>query len=182
MHSEGTAHRKGDHIAGKNASDGPEKSKKPGAYSDLECEKLKAGEVISETLKAVIGAISSTSEQLLMTAIDRALENEDFITHLNDGIVRYLYAAAFLSFAGKEITKENLANAITSLDVKPNYEFIDIILNTKLKSHLAYVYTYYYLLVNGMTVSEKKLISTAKSLGIKADKATAAEVLKFVQK
>ena len=117
-----------------------------------------------------------------MTAMGRALENEDFIMHLNDGIVRYLYAAAFLSFAGKEITKENLTNAIISLDVKPNYEFIDIILDTKLKSHLAYVYIYYYLLVNGTAVSEKKLIDTAKSLGIKADRATAAEVLKFVQK
>jgi ribosomal protein L12E/L44/L45/RPP1/RPP2 len=138
--------------------------------------------VISETLKAVIGAISSSSEQLLMSGLDKALKNEDFIAHLNDGIVRYLYAAAFLSFAGKEITKENLTKVITSLEVEPNDKFMEIILATKFKSHLAYVYTYYFLLVNGMAVTEKKLIDTAKSLGIKANHETAAEVLKFVQK
>jgi ribosomal protein L12E/L44/L45/RPP1/RPP2 len=169
-------------MAGKNAPDGPTKSRKPGAYSDLECEKLKAGEVISETLRAVIGSISSTSEQLLMSGLNSALENGDFIAHLDDGIVRYLYAAAFLSFAGKDISKDNLANVIKSLDVEPDDEFMDIILATKFKSHLAYIYTYYFLLVNGMAVTEKKLIATVKFLGIKADRETAAEVLKFVQK
>jgi ribosomal protein L12E/L44/L45/RPP1/RPP2 len=136
---------------------------------------------VSETMKAVVSAVFSTSQQLLMSSLDKTMQNKEFLAHLDDGIVRYLYAAAFLSFAGKEINKQNLTDVIASLDQKPNDKYIDILLSTKLRSHLMYVYIYYFLLVNGMTVSEKKLLDTAKLLGIKADRATADEVLKFVQ-
>jgi ribosomal protein L12E/L44/L45/RPP1/RPP2 len=137
--------------------------------------------VARETLKAVIKAIFTTSEQLMISALEKALKNEDFASHLNDGIIRYLYAAALLSFAGKEIDRENLAAAIGSLGISPDYKFIDIVMAANLKGHLTYVYAYYYLLVNGVAVSEQKLIETVESLGIKADRHAAEEVLKFVQ-
>ena len=129
----------------------------------------------------MIRAIFTTSEQLMMSALDNALQNEVFASHLDDGIIRYLYAAALLSFAGKEISRQNLAEAIRSLGIEPNREFIDIVLSTKIKGHLAYVYAYYFLLVNGVTVSERGLMAAVESLGIKADRRNASEVLKFVQ-
>jgi ribosomal protein L12E/L44/L45/RPP1/RPP2 len=171
----------GEDIKGKRASGRKSANAASENCGSAELEKLKSGEVINETLKAVVRAIFITSEQLIMSALDKAMKNKDIAAHLNDGIIRYLYAATLLSFVGKEINRENLTGVIKSLDVAPNNEFIDIVLSANLKGHLVYVYAYYYLLVNGAEVSEQKLIETVESLGIKADRRTAAEVIKFAQ-
>lgn len=150
--------------------------------SELECEKSRAAVQMSDTLKAVVTAIFSSCLQILMLALGQHLENKEFVAHLDDGIARYLYAAALLSFASKEIDRKNLTAVISSLDIIPNQKLVDIILSMKLKSHLGYVYIYYYLLVNGVSVTEEKLVQTAEALGIKGDVKSAAELLKFLQK
>jgi ribosomal protein L12E/L44/L45/RPP1/RPP2 len=150
--------------------------------SQAELEKMKSCEVISETMKAVIRAVFSTSEQLMMSTLDKAMKNEGIALHLDEGIIRYLYAAALLSFAGKDINKENLAGVIKSIGMEPNGEFVDLVLSSGIKGHLVYVYAYYYLLVNGVAVSEQGLMDTVESLGTKADRRTAAEVIRFAQK
>lgn len=173
--------KRGGGIKEKHAAGGEDLNEGSGYYGPVECETLKNGATACETLKAVIKAIFATSEQLMMSTLNEALKNKEFALHLNDGIVRYLYAAALLGFVGKEINRENLAGVIRSLDIEPNYKFIDIVLTTNIKGHLAYVYAYYYLLVNGMMVSAQRLADTVESLGAKADRRTASAVLEILQ-
>ncbi len=133
-------------------------------------------------MDALIKAVFATSEQLTMLSMNLALKNKEFVSHLHDGIVRYLYAALLLSFVGKDINGKNLVGVIKSLGVEPNQKFIDILLGTNVEGHpvfistLVYVYAYYYLLANGVEVTEQKIMELVEAIGVKEDTRTAVEI------
>jgi len=133
-----------------------------------------------ESLKAVINALGDTAQRLIMYGLQKALENPKIKAHVKDGIMHYLYVAAFLSFSGREITKESLGSIIKSLDIKPNELFVDMILKADIESHLVYAYAFYLLLASGKSTSEANVMKVIAALGMEPDRTRAAAIRTFI--
>lgn len=131
---------------------------------------------------ATIDNITKIVRKLLTAELQRLLGENAVKAYLEEGIANYIYAAGFLSLAGRDITKESLASMVESLGVKPNEILLDAVFKAGIKSHLMYVYAYYYLLSTGKEIGVEDLEAVLTKLGISVDKAAASEAIVFMNK
>ncbi len=132
-------------------------------------------------LKALLGSLNSTTEKIVMSEFRRALADKELSSHINSGVMQYLYAAGFLSYCAKEINRENLKKVISAMGSVPDDKMIDIVLKLDMKSHLVYVYAYYFLVANGKDISEPRISELIEAIGMAPDKERIAEMLKFLK-
>ena len=98
------------------------------------------------------------------------MESPEIKSNIGKGIVNYVLAAGLLSFAGREIDKKNLTAVVASMGITPDSKMADSLLLTGAKSHLVYLYAYYFLLAGKVPVSEEKMIDVIAALGLKPDR------------
>ncbi len=127
--------------------------------------------------ESVVKAVADTCAQLLIAELQKALSNEDVRSHVKDGVMSVLFAAAFLSFAGREITKESLTNVLKVIHLEPNPKMVDLVLGAGIKNHLIYAYAYYFILVNGLDATESEIADVVGVLGLSANLQTIREVV-----
>lgn len=132
-------------------------------------------------LKAIVNAVSNTSQNLIIASLGRALKNDSIRSYINKGIMAYLYAAGFLSFAGKEISRDSLSRALKAIGISPNDDLIQAILSADIKSHLVYVYAFYYLLANGMKVTEDEISDAVRAVGMEPEHSRIIDILEFLE-
>ncbi len=137
---------------------------------------------IRESLAATIKAVTRVSSKIIITELEQLLMSPEIIKNAPNGIMTYVYAAGFLSFSGREINKKNMHSVVSALGIEPNERLIGVILSPELniKSHLIYVYGFYFLLVNGVIPTEDDIIKIVSSVGEKGDRQTASEVCDFI--
>lgn len=140
------------------------------------------GEHRYEAIEDILNDISAISSKMLMHSLSGVLRDHDVVDLLKQGIMPYIYAAGFLSFAGREINEENLTNTISSLGMTPSKRIIGLFLESRVRSHLVYVYSFYFLLANGERATKERMVRVAESLGIKADHVAIDQVIDFLKK
>ena len=140
------------------------------------------GEHRYEALEAILKDISLTSSKMIMHSLSGVLRDRAVVDLLKHGVMSYIYAAGFLSFAGREINEESLSNAVHSLGMVPNKKVIRLFLESRVKSHLVYIYSFYFLLANGERATKQRIAHVAESLGMKADHAAIDQVIEFLKR
>jgi ribosomal protein L12E/L44/L45/RPP1/RPP2 len=133
------------------------------------------------TLEAIINSVTSSSAKLIMLELRKVLSDKEVQESLTEGIMPYIYAAGFLSFAGREITKDSLTKTIESVGIKPNIKHIETLGKVGLKSHLIYLYAFYFILANGHMATEKDMEKVVESVGADTDHKNAQDILKFLE-
>ena len=123
-----------------------------------------------ELLQSIVSAVSSSSYKYILSTFKRLVESPEIKPNIGKGIINYVLAAGLLSFAGREIDKKSLTNVVESLGVAPDSKMADSLLTTGIKSHLVYLYAYYFLLAGRIPVSEQKMMDVVMALGLKPDK------------
>ncbi|MGI0141024.1 MAG: hypothetical protein ACREBF_00005 [Candidatus Micrarchaeales archaeon] len=66
--------------------------------------------------------------------------------------------------------------------VNPNETILNALFASNLKSHLVYIYAYYFLLSMGRDISIDSLNAVLKAIGVPEDKERAAEAIAFLNK
>jgi ribosomal protein L12E/L44/L45/RPP1/RPP2 len=140
------------------------------------------GERKYEAIEAILKDISLTSSEMIMHSLSGVLRDRDVVDLLKHGMLPYIYAAGFLSFAGREINEENLAKAISSLGMKPNNRIVTLFLESRVRSHLVYIYSFYFLLANGERATKERIMHVVESLDMKVDHAAMDQVIEFLKR
>ena len=58
---------------------------------------------------------------------------------------------------------------------------MQVLLDAKISSHLVYVYAFYYLLTNGMRVTEEEISDAARAVGLEPDHGRIIDILEFLE-
>ncbi|MDE1825866.1 MAG: hypothetical protein KGH61_05190 [Candidatus Micrarchaeota archaeon] len=135
---------------------------------------------IYDAFSATIDNIAEMIKNLLMLELKKTLEEKQVRVHVKEGIALYIYTAGFLSLAGREVTRYNLSKFASLLGSEPDEQLIDVLLKSGVKSHLAYLYAYYFLLTSGKDASIDQILQVMQLLDLPADRARAAEAIRFV--
>ena len=133
-------------------------------------------------LRATLDSLASTSSEYMSSALKQLMENDEIKAHIKQGIMPYIYAAGLLSFAGREITEENLSKLVKAIGIVPNEYLMDVLLKTGIKSHLVYVYAFYYLVASSVGVSTEKMEEVVEALGVQSDMQIAEEMRQLCMK
>lgn len=133
-----------------------------------------------QALIAIIKSLTSASESVLIDQLGKGMKSAEVRSHIKDGILPYVYAAGFLSFAGREIDRDNLSKVIKAIGITPNNAFIDALHNAGIKSHLIYVYAFYFLVANGKETSEENMSAVISALGLQPDKNRISDIRGFL--
>ena len=153
----------------------------PDVIIDKELDEQIASEAGYQAEVAIIRAIGSTVEGIMTYGLRRALQDKGLRGALRSGIMSYLFAAGFLSFAGREINRESITAVTKALGLTPNEELIEKVMGVGLRSHLIYVYIYYFLIAIGREPTEDALGAVVKSLGMEPDKIAILETFGFIK-
>ena len=133
-------------------------------------------------LKALLYSLCDTMQKLMLASFDSILKDKEVAQHISDGIMQYIHAAAFLSFASREINKENISAVVRSLGLVPDERMIDILISSGARSHLIYVYAYYLLVASGKEVNEANICMVVESVGIVPEAKRVGDVLSLINK
>lgn len=132
-------------------------------------------------LKALLVSLFDTTQRLMLYGFEHTLKDKDIALHIQDGMMQYIHAEAFLSFAGREITEEGIAAVVSSMGIEPDMKLIGLLVHSSPKSHLIYVYAYYLLVAEGREVNEKSICKVVESVGIVPDIERVKDVFAFVK-
>ena len=135
---------------------------------------------IYDAFSATIDTVTEMVKSLLMLELKKTLEQKQVAEQVKEGIAVYIYTAGFLSLAGREVTRYNLSKFVSLLGSEPNEQLIEVLLKSGVKSHLAYIYAYYFLLTSGKDASIDQILQVMQLLDLPADRARAAEAIRFV--
>ena len=58
-------------------------------------------------------------------------------------------------------------------------KLIRVLLDAGIKSHLVYIYAYYFLVANGSEPSEANILGVVRTLGLQPDKERVMDILEF---
>jgi ribosomal protein L12E/L44/L45/RPP1/RPP2 len=144
---------------------------------DVEAQKV-LGRATYGSYRAIIKAVTNVSEKIIVKALKDTLANDLAKDRIKE-LIPYLYAATFLSFAGREINEETICSVMEPV-CKPNDERLRIVSQLGLRNHLIYVYSYYYLLANGRDASESAVRDVVKAVGVRFDKKAFDETLEYI--
>ena len=133
------------------------------------------------TLNAIINAVTTSSANIIMAELRKLLEDKDIQASLSEGIMPYIYAAGFLSFAGREINASSLSKTVASLGIEPDINYISMLEKLDIKSHLIYLYAFYFVLANGRMASKDDLVRVVEAAGAEPDLKRAEEIIKFLE-
>ncbi len=131
-------------------------------------------------LKAIINSVATSSQNEMLIGLRSALEDKEIIDNTENGIMQYLYAAGFLSFAGREITKESLAATLGAIGIQSDEKLLDIIMRSGISSHLVYIYAYYFLVANGKDPAGENIAKVVEAIGVSANSQRIREVLALI--
>ena len=140
------------------------------------------GERKYEAIEAILSDISATSYKLIMHSLSTVVKNREVDELIKHGIMPYIYAAGFLSFAGEEINWENLARVVKTLGLVPNERIIMLFLRSGVRSHLIYLYSFYFLLANGEKPTRERIRYVVEAMGQKVDHSALEDVLDFLRR
>jgi len=137
------------------------------------------GELALDAMRAILDELTGSEKSLVESEFKRIISSPSVKGSVKV-VVPYLYAAAFLSFSGREINEENLSKVMKVADITPSERIIGLLLSSNLRSHLPYLYAYYFLLALGKHGSASEIVNMVDSLGIQADKTRINEVFAFL--
>ena len=151
---------------------------------DAYTETVDADKAVLETelavLRALMSAIASTESSFISAEFRRIVQTPAIIEHANE-MMPYLYAAAYISYAGREITEETVGAVLRAARFVPDRKLLRMLENANVKSHLMYIYSYYFLLALGRVGSTDEIMKLVSSLGMEADESRANDVLLFLK-
>lgn len=138
--------------------------------------------VAYSSLSAIIEEVISASKKIMLAELGKLLKQKNLGKAIEKGIMPYIYAAGFLSFAGREINKENLAKAMKAIGAEPDPKMVDALLKTGIRSHVIYVYAFYFLLANGRETSEGNIRRVVDEFGISEESKVLEETLAYINR
>ena len=140
------------------------------------------GERKYEAIEAILRDICAASDRIIMHSLSGVLKDKEVDELIRHGIMPYIYAAGFLSFAGREINHASLASSIRAVGIVPDDRIIALLLGSGVRSHLVYLYSFYFLLANGTAPTEANIAAVVRSIGMAVDRVALDSVLDFLRK
>ncbi|MCL4379695.1 MAG: hypothetical protein M1160_03725 [Candidatus Marsarchaeota archaeon] len=135
-----------------------------------------------EAIEAILRGVCAVSDKIIMRSLSKVLKDREVDELIRHGMLPYVYAAGFLSFAGRSISRNNMASIVQSIGIIPDARIITLFLNSGVRSHLIYLYSFYFLLANGVEPSRDKIAAAVRSLGIDVDAIALDDVLSFLRR
>lgn len=151
-----------------------------GAGEDSGREAVLRRDVDYEVTKAVLDAMSVSTETILLTEFDKILKDEKLMRAVKDNLMSYISTLALLSLALKDESKENISTVMASVGLEFDENILRGIPTTYLRNRLVYVYAFYFLTINGRETSEENIRAVTSALGMEFDKDTFKESLDLI--
>lgn len=130
------------------------------------------------SLKVIVNAVSTSCSRIILSELKKLLGTPEVNSRMKNGIMPYIYAAGFLSFAGREISADNIGKLMSSVGLAADSGIMDVLNGSNLKSHLIYVYAFYFLMANGVAPTSNEVMAVVEAMGMHADEAVANEAIK----
>ena len=146
----------------------------------VESDEVAETEVVVESAFAIVDALLDT-EKAFMRDRFKAMFSSPTIKGRVREALPCLYANALLSLSGKETTKETLEAVLSTVSIKIDPPLVASLCKEGIKSHLLYIYAYYFLLAFGKQGTTKEILNVVRSLGNDAEEQRAVEVLTFLK-
>lgn len=131
-------------------------------------------------LKAIINSVAISSQNAMLIELKNVLGDKEITENVEKGVMQYLYAAGFLGFAGREITKDSLGKTLSAIGVSPDEKLLDIVIRSGIKNHLVYIYAYYFLVANGKDPNAQSIGKVVEAIGMPAEGERIKEALSFI--
>ena len=114
--------------------------------------------------------------QGVLTKVYMKLES----TKIEREVTPYIGAVMFLSFNGKEVTRENVITIIRAIGIEPNNNYLNFISSLNLKNNIiAYAPVVYYLKVVRKEVTLENVLKVISAMGVEPDEEIGKHVLKI---
>lgn len=133
-----------------------------------------------EVSKAVLDAMSSTVESILLYEFEAFIKNNRFMEASKSKFMPYLSALAVLSLTFRDVSNDNLSALMGSADLDFDEKVFDTVPKTYLDNRLVYVHAFYFLVINGKETTEENIRKVVAALNIRYDKKAYGEALKFI--
>ncbi len=133
------------------------------------------------SISAIVKAISVVSSTLILEELKRLMQDQRIAKAAGRGLMPYIYAAGFLSFAGREITRESLSGMVSVMGIKPDKDLIEILMEAGVKNHLVYVHAFYYILASGQNPTYDEMAKVLKGIGIEPDRMAVEETMSYIR-
>lgn len=131
-------------------------------------------------LKAIVSATADSSARWTYKEFARIMADSNVQEHL-DNIMPYMYASALLSFSGREINDDNISKLFNALGFSVNHEMTQMLTGkVNIKSHLLYIYVYYFLVALGKENTAENMLKVTDALGAVSERSRVGDVLKFL--
>ena len=156
--------------------------KKEGMAKQAESASMDIEQITLDTLKALVESLTSAANDLVISAFRSVMTKSTIRRNISKGIMPYIYAAGFLSYAGREINEQNLAKAVSSIGLQPDQKMIKAFIASGITSHVMYVYAYYYLLAEGQQPTVENIIKIAASFDFPTDAERIKKALSAIEK
>lgn len=147
--------------------------------SDLDNEAMT--EMLFESVYAVVDSLVDTEKAFMQTTFKKLADSKEVRNKLIE-IIPCIYAGALLSLSGREINNETLTAVVSSVGITINTEGASMVSKAWGKSHLLYIYAYYFIVAFGRkNVTKEDMLEVVRSLGTDTDEETAKEALAFIK-
>lgn len=142
---------------------------------------------IKRTYSENITAVTTLTAKIITDEIEETLSKSSPFTKLllkiggkraEEAAAPYISAIIMLAFEMKPITDDGLKRIINAAGIVPNARLLHFAASIKIAELLPYVPTAYLLKVNGLGVTEERIINVLNSIGVPANKESASKVLK----
>ena len=131
--------------------------------------------VLTPAVTLGVGAVG----YLVMKEAKRAMENESVTPLISKGMTMYLAAAGALVFTGRDLYNDNLVAMLEAADVVPNDDLINTLHMTRLRNHVIYINSVFFLMSTGKPPTIESELDIVKALGIAPDAVIAGYVIQY---
>jgi ribosomal protein L12E/L44/L45/RPP1/RPP2 len=133
------------------------------------------------SMSAVLAASCEASRDFGIEELKQLAKKKEIGGKIKE-MIPYLYAFAFLSFCGREMTSESVTKVMSISGLKADPAVIKALTKLHVGSHIPYINAYYFLLALGMPLSKAKMLKLVDAIGMEPNEARLKEALDFICK
>lgn len=140
-------------------------------------------EIYLKLFKGMLDEISGASTDVLVEGANDLLSDGQVRKYFaSKRIQPYVYLSGLLNLLGRDMTRENMSNALKSVGITPDEDMIETVLNANNENGVMYIYSIYFLVILGKEPNVKNICDLVKSLGATPNQTLARKELGIYNK
>lgn len=132
-----------------------------------------------DKFRGIVLEFSSLMSDFFIQELDTTLKNNPKFDTMDPEIYNYLWTLSTLSFAGRDVDKEDVKKLISAVGFKPNDVMLDAIVSLRFRNKLVYIISLYYLISVDAKPTLENVLATAKAMEAIPDAHVAQQAIDY---